>query len=123
MSSAWSWSGAAVLSFAVRAVAWLPWDAPQWFALRVFVRVFGLVFAPAALYALPTDGAPVARSRPEQPSASSQLLPQRRGQAHRRLRVIAGTTPIPAGPRDSGTSARNADGLFRLRFGGMSMTS
>ena len=49
-------SGAAVLLRVVRAVAWLPSDAPPWFARRVIVLAFAPGFVVAVGSALHTDG-------------------------------------------------------------------
>src|ERR1700754_3024992 len=102
MSSRWSSSGVAV---PVRAVAWLPLDAPPWSVLQDIARVSGPVMAPAT-YAPPTVGVLAVPSRPERPLASSRPEPRRHGPVLHPLQAIAGITPIPAGPRVSGTSAR-----------------
>src|SRR5579871_317296 len=58
-------------------------------------------------------GAPAARSRPEQRSASSAPQQRLHGQARRLRPAFAGTTPTRAASRASGTSARDPVGPGR----------
>jgi hypothetical protein len=82
-----------------------PLDAPPWF-VQATARGFGPVSVPAGGFVLRTGGGQAARLRPERLLDSLQPSRQRHGRVHRRRRVTAGTTLIPAGPRASGTSAR-----------------
>jgi hypothetical protein len=101
-------SGVAAPLRAVRAVAWLPSDALPWSVLRGTARVSGPVMAPA-MYVPPTAGAQAVRSRPARRLALSRPERQQHGPVRRPLRVTAGITPIPAGPKAFGTSAHKQD--------------